>query len=75
MSYHEYIQTGHLDSKFGFDLTQLDEAIELINEQYSNLRLKGFNAHMALKYLKLRFIMMLVEIILNQLLRIERNSE
>ncbi len=27
---HEYIQTGHLDSKFGFDLTQIDEAVELI---------------------------------------------
>lgn len=27
---HEYIQTGHLDSKFGFDLTQVDEAVELI---------------------------------------------
>lgn len=24
---HEYIQTGHLDSKFGFDLTQVDDAI------------------------------------------------
>ena len=27
---HQYIQTGHLDSKFGFDLTQIDEAVELI---------------------------------------------
>ena len=27
---HEYIQTGHLDSKFGFDLTQIDEAVDLI---------------------------------------------
>src|SRR5574344_1814907 len=42
---HEYIQTGHLDSKFGFDLTQVHEAIELIQEQYTNLRLHGFNAH------------------------------
>lgn len=42
---HEYIQTGHLDSKFGFDLTQLDEAIELIQERYSNLNLKGLHGH------------------------------
>lgn len=42
---HEYIQTGHLDSKFGFDLTQVPEAIELIQEQYTNLNPRGFHAH------------------------------
>jgi diaminopimelate decarboxylase len=42
---HEYIQTGHLDSKFGFDLTQINEAVELIQEQYTNLNLRGFHAH------------------------------
>ncbi len=42
---HEYIQTGHLDSKFGFDLTQLDEAIELIKDEYTSLNLKGLHAH------------------------------
>ena len=42
---HEYIQTGHLDSKFGFDLTQLDNAIELIQDEYTSLNLKGLHAH------------------------------
>jgi diaminopimelate decarboxylase len=42
---HEYIQTGHLDCKFGFDLTQIPEAIELIQEQYTNLVPRGFHAH------------------------------
>ena len=42
---HEYIQTGHLDSKFGFDLSQLDEAISLIKERYSSLNLVGLHAH------------------------------
>ena len=42
---HEYIQTGHLDSKFGFDLTQVDEAIDLIIEEYGNLKLEGLHAH------------------------------
>lgn len=42
---HEYIQTGHLDSKFGFDLTQIDEAIELIKDEYKNLELIGLHAH------------------------------
>ncbi|MCD7780049.1 MAG: diaminopimelate decarboxylase [Candidatus Gastranaerophilales bacterium] len=42
---HKYIQTGHLDSKFGFDLTRLDEAVELIRDEYSNLNLSGLHAH------------------------------
>lgn len=42
---HEYIQTGHLDSKFGFDLTQVHDAIELIKEEYTNLQPRGFHAH------------------------------
>ncbi len=42
---HEYIQTGHLDSKFGFDLTQLDEVFELLKEEYTSLNVKGLHAH------------------------------
>lgn len=42
---HEYIQTGHLDCKFGFDLTQIPEAMELIIEEYKNLNPRGFHAH------------------------------
>lgn len=42
---HEYIQTGHLDSKFGFDLTQIDEAVELIQNEYKNIELHGLHAH------------------------------
>ena len=42
---HEYIKTGHLDSKFGFDLTQIDDAVELIVNEYKNLNLKGLHAH------------------------------
>ena len=42
---HEYIQTGHLDSKFGFDLTQIDEAIELIQNKYKNIKVHGLHAH------------------------------
>ena len=42
---HEYIQTGHIDSKFGFDLTQLSEVVELIQQEYSNLSLRGLHAH------------------------------
>lgn len=42
---HEYIQTGYLDSKFGFDMEQIDEAVELILNEYSNLNIVGLHAH------------------------------
>lgn len=42
---HEYIQTGQLDSKFGFNLSVLDNAIELIINEYKNLKLVGLHAH------------------------------
>ena len=41
---HEYIQTGNLDSKFGFDLSQIDEAIEII-KNYENLKIKGLPSY------------------------------
>jgi len=41
---HEYIQTGQTDSKFGFDLSQIDEAIEKILK-CKNLELTGLHAH------------------------------
>lgn len=43
---HEYIRTGQNDSKFGFDLAQLSQAIDLITERYRNsIVLKGLHAH------------------------------
>ncbi len=42
---HEYIQTGHLDSKFGFDLTQIDDAVDLILGRCKKLKIHGLHAH------------------------------
>lgn len=42
---HEYIKTGHLDSKFGFDLEQYDEALSLIKSKCMNLIPVGLHAH------------------------------
>ena len=42
---HEYIQTGQIDSKFGFDLSQLDAAFEKIQNEYKNLCPVGLHAH------------------------------
>lgn len=68
---HEYIQTGHLDSKFGFDLTQLDEAIELIKEEYTNLKLIGLHAHIGSQIFEKKVYFDEVEVIFKEIKRIE----
>ena len=42
---HDYIKTGQIDSKFGFDLSQIGNIVELIVSKYSALNLKGLHAH------------------------------
>lgn len=41
---HEYIRTGHLDSKFGFDPNQLDEVFAFVSQQQT-LNCVGVHAH------------------------------
>ena len=41
---HEYIRTGHLDSKFGFDPNQLEEVFTYLSAQ-SSLSCIGLHAH------------------------------
>jgi diaminopimelate decarboxylase len=41
---HEYIRTGHLDSKFGFDPNQLDEVFAFVREE-SEINCVGLHAH------------------------------
>ena len=41
---HEYIRTGHLDSKFGFDPNQLEEVFTYLSQQKS-LSCIGLHAH------------------------------
>lgn len=41
---HEYIRTGHLDSKFGFDPNQLEEVFSYLAQQ-SSLSCNGLHAH------------------------------
>jgi diaminopimelate decarboxylase len=41
---HEYIRTGHLDSKFGFDPNDLDEAFTFVSQQPA-LDCVGLHAH------------------------------
>ena len=67
---HEYIQTGHLDSKFGFDLTQIDEAVDLILGRYSNLNLHGIHAHIGSQIFETQVYHDEIEILVKELVRI-----
>ncbi len=69
---HEYIQTGHLDSKFGFDLTQIDSAIELILDEYKNINIKGLHAHIGSQIFETKVYKDEVDILVGEMVRINQ---
>ena len=68
---HEYIQTGHLDSKFGFDLTQIDEAVDLILNVYTNLKLHGLHAHIGSQIFEKSVYGDEIEILIKEIARLD----
>ena len=68
---HEYIQTGHLDSKFGFDLTQIDDSMELLLDEYKNLNVIGLHAHIGSQIFETKIYYDEVEVILKEIARIK----
>lgn len=50
---HEYIRTGHLDSKFGFDPNQGNELFEFVSQQ-SSLAFVGLHAHIGSQIFELQ---------------------
>lgn len=50
---HEYIRTGHLDSKFGFDPNDLDEVFRFVSQQPS-LSCIGLHAHIGSQIFELQ---------------------
>jgi diaminopimelate decarboxylase len=63
---HDYIKTGQVDSKFGFHLSQLPEAIDLITDQYKEtIVLKGLHAHIGSQIFETKPYEDLIEIMLN----------
>lgn len=50
---HEYIRTGHLDSKFGFDPDQLPEVFAFVSQQ-SVLNCVGLHAHIGSQIFELQ---------------------
>ena len=67
---HEYIQTGHLDSKFGFDMTLIDNAIELIQTKYTHLKLHGLHAHVGSQIFETGIFPDEIEIMASEIARI-----
>ncbi|MEM9117454.1 MAG: diaminopimelate decarboxylase [Cyanobacteria bacterium P01_F01_bin.56] len=50
---HEYIRTGHLDSKFGFDPVQVEEVFQFVAQQ-PQLRCLGLHAHIGSQIFELQ---------------------
>jgi diaminopimelate decarboxylase len=50
---HEYIQTGHLDSKFGFDPNQLPEVFQFA-QQNAQIQWVGLHAHIGSQIFELK---------------------
>ncbi|KAM3102806.1 diaminopimelate decarboxylase [Phormidesmis sp. 146-12] len=50
---HEYIRTGHLDSKFGFDPNHVDEIFQFVSQQ-SELEFVGLHAHIGSQIFELQ---------------------
>lgn len=67
---HEYIQTGQIDSKFGFDLTDVDKIIELIKNEYKNLELCGLHAHIGSQIFEVQSYKDEVKVLVDELKRI-----
>jgi len=67
---HDYIQTGQIDSKFGFDLSQIDEIIMLIKNEYKNLNLQGIHAHIGSQIFELQSFTDEVKVLVDELRRI-----
>ncbi len=68
---HEYIQTGQLDSKFGFDLHKIDEVIDLIQNQYKNLDLMGLHAHVGSQIFETQIFEDEIKVLLKEIRRIK----
>ena len=68
---HDYIQTGQIDSKFGFDLSQVDEIVNLIKNEYKNLVLRGLHAHIGSQIFEPQCYYDEVEILVKEISRIK----
>ncbi len=71
---HQYIQTGQLDSKFGFDLSQINDAINLMSKK-ENLSLKGLHAHIGSQIFEISAYKDEVRVLVSELARINKEFD
>lgn len=51
---HEYIRTGHIDSKFGFDPEQLEAVFQFLSDRGDRLRALGLHCHIGSQIFELQ---------------------
>ena len=68
---HDYIKTGQVDSKFGFDLSQIDNIVNLIKNDYKNLNLRGLHAHIGSQIFETQCYYDEIEILVKEIARIK----
>ena len=68
---HKYIQTGQLDSKFGFDLSQIDSIIEHILDVDKTINIKGLHAHIGSQIFEPQCYADEVEVLVKEISRID----
>lgn len=68
---HKYIQTGQLDSKFGFDLSQIDSIIEHILEVDKTINIRGLHAHIGSQIFEPQCYADEVEVLVKEIARID----
>ena len=68
---HDYIKTGQTDSKFGFDLSQIDDIVNLIKNDYKNLNLRGLHAHIGSQIFETQCYYDEIEILVKEIARIK----
>ena len=68
---HKYIQTGQLDCKFGFDLSQIDSIIEHILNVDKNIIIRGLHAHIGSQIFETKCYYDEVEVLVKEIARID----
>jgi len=68
---HKYIQTGQLDSKFGFDLSQIDSIIEHILAVDKSINIRGLHAHIGSQIFEPQCFYDEVEVLVKEIARID----
>ncbi len=68
---HEYIKTGQEDSKFGFNMAEIDKVIENIQNNFKNIDLKGLHAHIGSQIFETEVFKDEIEILISEYERIK----